>query len=149
MKITHLIFITDIFRPRIECTGLFGGTLCLCEFSCFLLKFFTDHAAAARCRVSPCLGPVLSCTCCFEGPVTQTMPSSDNGGPISRGFEVVEGASKALPGRRKQKKPGLNVMTRPRVLMVANWPSFFGLICIHWTLIGPFIRGKIRRELSV
>ena len=30
-QITQLIFITDRFRPKIKCTTLFGGTLCLCE----------------------------------------------------------------------------------------------------------------------
>ena len=30
-QITQLIFITDIFRPKIKCTTLFGGTLCLCK----------------------------------------------------------------------------------------------------------------------
>ena len=47
-QITWLIFITDIFRPRIKCTTLFGSALCLCEVSCFLSKFLTDHAAASR-----------------------------------------------------------------------------------------------------
>ena len=47
-QITQLIFITDIFRPRIKCTTLFGGTLCLCEVSQFLSKLLTDHATAAR-----------------------------------------------------------------------------------------------------
>ena len=47
-QITQLIFITDIFRPKIKCTTLFGGTLCLCEVSRFLSKFLTDYAAAAR-----------------------------------------------------------------------------------------------------
>ena len=28
---TQLIFITDIFRPKIKCTTLLDGTLCLCE----------------------------------------------------------------------------------------------------------------------
>ena len=45
---TQLIFITDIFRPKIKCTTLFGGTLCLCEVSRFLSKLLTDHATAAR-----------------------------------------------------------------------------------------------------
>ena len=41
-QITQLIFITDIFRPKIKCTTLFGGTLCLCEVSCFLSKLLTS-----------------------------------------------------------------------------------------------------------
>ena len=40
-QITQLIFITDIFRPKIKCTTLFGGTLCLCEVSRFLSKLLT------------------------------------------------------------------------------------------------------------
>ena len=47
-QITQLIFITDIFRPKIKCTTLFGGTLCLCEVSRFLSKLLTDHATAAK-----------------------------------------------------------------------------------------------------
>ena len=47
-QITQLIFITDIFRPKIKCTTLFGGMLCLGEVSRFLSKFLTDHAMAAR-----------------------------------------------------------------------------------------------------
>ena len=39
---TQLIFITDTFRPRIKCTTLFGGTLCLCEVSRFLSKLLTS-----------------------------------------------------------------------------------------------------------
>ena len=35
-QITQMIFITDIFRPRIKCITVFGGTLCLCEISRFL-----------------------------------------------------------------------------------------------------------------
>ena len=34
-QITQLVFVTDIFRPRIKCTTLFGGTLGLCEVSHF------------------------------------------------------------------------------------------------------------------
>ena len=30
-QITQLIFITDRFRPKIKCTTLLDGTLCLCE----------------------------------------------------------------------------------------------------------------------
>ena len=41
-QITWLIFITDIFRPRIKCTTLFGGALCLCEVSRFLSNFLTS-----------------------------------------------------------------------------------------------------------
>ena len=47
-QITQLIFITDIFRPRIKCTTLFGGTLCLCEVSRFLSKFLTDLAGGCQ-----------------------------------------------------------------------------------------------------
>ena len=47
-QITQLIFITDIIKPKIKCTTLFGGTLFLCEVSRFLSKFLTDHVAAAR-----------------------------------------------------------------------------------------------------
>ena len=47
-QITQLIFITDIFRPKIKCTTLFGGLLCLCEVSRFLSKLLTDHTKAAK-----------------------------------------------------------------------------------------------------
>ena len=47
-QITQLILITDIFRPKIKCTSLFGGTLCLWEVSRFLSNLCTDHATAAR-----------------------------------------------------------------------------------------------------
>ena len=47
-QITQLIFITDIFRPKIKCTTLFGGLLCLCQVSRFLSKLLTDHATAAK-----------------------------------------------------------------------------------------------------
>ena len=47
-QITQLIFVTDIFRPKIKCTTLFGGLLCLCEVSRFLSKLLTDHATAAK-----------------------------------------------------------------------------------------------------
>ena len=40
-QITLLIFIIDILRPKIKCTTLFGGTLCLCEVSRFLSKLLT------------------------------------------------------------------------------------------------------------
>ena len=46
--ITQLILVTDIFRPTIKCTTLFGGTLFLCEVRRFLSKLLTDHATAAR-----------------------------------------------------------------------------------------------------
>ena len=90
-QITQLIFITDIFRPKIKCTTLFGGTLCLCEFSRFLSKLLTDHATAARLlergretifgglpcrrslfpRVSPSRAPVFPCAHYYQAPATQ------------------------------------------------------------------------------
>ena len=90
-QITQLVFITDIVRPKIKCTTLFGGTLCLCEVSRFLPKLLTDHATAARWLgwgretifvglpgrhslspcVSPSLAPVFSCAHYFQAPVTQ------------------------------------------------------------------------------
>ena len=83
-QITQLIFITDIFRPRIKCTTLFGGALYLYEVRRFLSKFFSNHAAAAETifvglpgrrslspRVSPSRAPALSCAHNFQAPTTQ------------------------------------------------------------------------------
>ena len=47
-QITQLIFITDVFTPRIKCTTLFDGMLFLTEVIHFLSKFLTDPTAAAR-----------------------------------------------------------------------------------------------------
>ena len=54
---------TDIFRPKIKCKTLFGGTLCLCEVSRFLSKFLTDYAAAT-----------LGAGDDFRGPSGQVLP---------------------------------------------------------------------------
>ena len=47
-QVTKLIFITDIFRPWIKCTTLFGGALCLCDVSHFMSKLLTDDATTVR-----------------------------------------------------------------------------------------------------
>ena len=97
-QITQLIFITDIFRPRIKCTTLFGGTLCLCKVSRILSKLLTDHATAARwldwgretifgglpgrCSLSPRVSPsrahVFSCAHYFQAPATQANLGEDH-----------------------------------------------------------------------
>ena len=81
-QITQLIFITDIFRPKIKYTTLFGGLLCLYKVSRFLSKLLTDHATetifgGVPCRrflsprVSPSCAPVFSCAHYFQAPATQ------------------------------------------------------------------------------
>ena len=68
-QITQLIFITDIFRPKIKCRTLFGGLLCLCEVSRLGLERGRETIfGGLPCRrflsprVSPSRAPVFSWT---------------------------------------------------------------------------------------
>ena len=86
-QITQLIFITDIFRPKIKCTTLFGGTLCLSEVSRFLSTFDRSRNGcqviklgilgglpgrrSLSPRLSPSRTPVFSCAHYFQAPATQ------------------------------------------------------------------------------
>ena len=87
--ITQLIFIAGIFRPKIKCTTLFGGTLYSAWSVVFCQKFdrsrngyqvirlgaWNDFVGLpCRCslspRVSPSRAPVFSCAHYFQAPAT-------------------------------------------------------------------------------
>ena len=75
-----IIFITDIFRPKIKCTTLFGGLLCLCEVSRLGLERGRETIfGGLPCRrflsprVSPSRAPVFSCAHYLQAPATQAM----------------------------------------------------------------------------
>ena len=67
-QITQLIFITDIFRPKIKCTTLFGGNLCFVRGQSFSVKTF-DRSRRNGCQV---IGEGTGND--FRGPSVQALP---------------------------------------------------------------------------
>ena len=67
-QVTQLIFITDIFRPKIKCTTLFGGNLCFVRGQLFSVKTF-DRSRRNGCQV---IGEGAGND--FRGPSVQALP---------------------------------------------------------------------------